>query len=417
MPDLTQKRAVMQPFLTQRLGIVMRAEPDNPYEAWGVLNPGGVRGPDGAYYLFPRLVAEGNFSRIGRCEVMFDTLGEPIGVQRLGFALEPSEPYEVTPAGGGVEDPRVTYVQPLDLYVMAYTAYTLNFTRVALAVSRDLVQWRRLGPLYFDVESGGPDLNTLPNKDAALFPEAVPGPDGRPALAILHRPSLATASTGRPGSLPDGVGPEVHPESIWMSYVPLDRAAADILQLVRVSGHRHVMSPRAPWEAIKIGAGPPPVRLPYGWLLIYHGVGQLPQGYRQYSAGAAILALDDPTTVLYRSPDPILAPEIPEESVGIVPFVVFPTATDRRGANRLDVYYGAADETIGAVRLDIPATLPMADLPEAVPDRVGGDGQLYAGGLTPIAPGESGPGPRTRADDTAGKDAPGERKESGHAGA
>ena len=43
------------PFALQRLGLVMTPDPDDPREAWGVLNPGGVRAPDGTYTLFPRL--------------------------------------------------------------------------------------------------------------------------------------------------------------------------------------------------------------------------------------------------------------------------------------------------------------------------------------------------------------------------
>ncbi len=123
-----------QPFQMERLGIIMQPQPGNPNEVWGTLNPGGVRGPDGAYYLFPRLVAEGNYSRIGRARVVFDADGRPVGVERLGLALEPHEPYEVTREGGGVEDPRVTYVGPLNRYVMTYTAFVPHHPRIALAV-------------------------------------------------------------------------------------------------------------------------------------------------------------------------------------------------------------------------------------------------------------------------------------------
>jgi hypothetical protein len=45
-------------FKLQRLGIVMEPEPGNPHEVEGVLNPGAVRGRDGALYLFPRMVAK-----------------------------------------------------------------------------------------------------------------------------------------------------------------------------------------------------------------------------------------------------------------------------------------------------------------------------------------------------------------------
>ena len=95
------------PFQMKRLGIIMQPQPGNPNEVWGTLNPGGARGPDGAYYLFPRLVAQGNYSRIGRARVMFDTVGRPVGVERLGIALEPREPYEVNRMGGHAVHARV----------------------------------------------------------------------------------------------------------------------------------------------------------------------------------------------------------------------------------------------------------------------------------------------------------------------
>ena len=48
------------PYALTRLGTIMTAEPDNPLEAEGVLNPGTAWGPDGALYLYPRVVAAGN---------------------------------------------------------------------------------------------------------------------------------------------------------------------------------------------------------------------------------------------------------------------------------------------------------------------------------------------------------------------
>ncbi len=70
----------------QRLGQMMEPEPGNPQEIEGVLNPAAVRGPDGRLYLFPRLVARGNYSRIGIARVRFNEAGDPAGVERLGIA-------------------------------------------------------------------------------------------------------------------------------------------------------------------------------------------------------------------------------------------------------------------------------------------------------------------------------------------
>jgi len=108
----------------RRLGMIMAPEPGNSHEVEGVLNPGAARGPDGELYLFPRLVAKGNYSRIGIARVRFNEAGDPTGVERLGIALEPRASYELRPGGGGCEDPRVTFVEPLKRYIMTYTAFS-----------------------------------------------------------------------------------------------------------------------------------------------------------------------------------------------------------------------------------------------------------------------------------------------------
>ena len=75
--------------------------------------------------------------------------------------------------------------------------------------------------------------------------------------------------------------------------------------------------------------------------------------------------------IRYRSPEPVLTPELPQERRGTIPNVVFPTGIDRRddlgSVDRFDVYYGMADSRIGVARLDLPACLPpeaLADPPE-----------------------------------------------------
>src|SRR5438067_6418706 len=106
--SITQQQA---PFQLRRIGTIMEPDPADPREAWGVLNPASAR-KDGDLYLFPRIVAEGNYSRIGIARVNFNAAGDPVGVVRLGFALEPEEEYERSErATGGVEDARVTYVE------------------------------------------------------------------------------------------------------------------------------------------------------------------------------------------------------------------------------------------------------------------------------------------------------------------
>jgi predicted GH43/DUF377 family glycosyl hydrolase len=175
-------------FVAERLGIIARPLPDDGREAWGILNPGGCKGHDGTYYLFPRLVAEGNYSRIGIAKLVCDASDRPMGIDRLGIALEPQESYEFNSLGGGVEDARITYVSAIDTFVMTYTAYKPYTPRIALAVSHDLLDWRRLGLLRFEADDGGIDLNGVGNKDCVVLPEPVRDPDGESSLALLSPP-------------------------------------------------------------------------------------------------------------------------------------------------------------------------------------------------------------------------------------
>src|ERR1700677_122762 len=139
----------MDDFQLRRLGMVMEPEPGNPNEVEGVLDPAAARGPDRKLYLFPRLVAKGNYSRIGIARVRFNADGDPAGVERLGIALEPEADYERRPGGGGREDPRITFVEPLQRYIMTYTAFSTRGPRIALAISKDLFHWDRLGLATF----------------------------------------------------------------------------------------------------------------------------------------------------------------------------------------------------------------------------------------------------------------------------
>jgi predicted GH43/DUF377 family glycosyl hydrolase len=79
-----------------------------------------------------------------------------------------------------------------------------------------------------------------------------------------------------------------------------------------------------------------------------------------------VLPRQHPRHVRYRSPLPVLTPQLPEECQGTVANVVFPTAIDRRDdlglPDRFDVYYGMADDRIGVARLDVPEFLPPGAL-------------------------------------------------------
>ncbi len=107
--------------------------------------------------------------------------------------------------------------------------------------------------------------------------------------------------------------------------------------------HRHVMATRGSWQSTKIGAGPIPIETTEGWLMIYHGVLTSCNGF-VYSVGAALLDIDEPWKVLYRTEPYILSPQTLYECVGDVPNVVFPCAALADAeTGRIAMYYGGAD--------------------------------------------------------------------------
>lgn len=355
----------MGAFQFERMGVIMEPLAGEANEVEGVLNPAVVRGKDGQLYLFPRLVGAGNFSRIGMARVLFNKAGDPTGVERMGVVLSPEADYELREGGGGCEDPRVTYLEPLGHYVMTYTALSSRGPRIAIAISDDLFEWRRVGLAHFHAYKGL-SFDGIDNKDASIFPMLVASHMGKPSVAMLHRP-LFPGTRPEEKADPDVAQPRAeHLENIWISYHHIDEHA-DGRRSHQFIGHHKLAAPVAPWEALKIGGGAPPMMCRHGWLFLYHGVhetSKTPSGRAKlcYSAGVMVMSPDHPTKITYRSAEPVMVPETEAELHGTVDAVVFPTGLDRRDdlndPDRFDVYYGMADDRIGVARLRVPAELP-----------------------------------------------------------
>lgn len=156
------------------------------------------------------------------------------------------------------------------------------------------------------------------NRNGVLFPRKING-----KYAMLSRPSDR-------GHTPWG-----------------DMFYSESPDMIHWGHHRFVMAPAGGWQSTKIGAGPVPIETTEGWLLIYHGVLTSCNGF-VYSAGAALLDLEKPWKVIYRTAPYIISPQELYECVGDVPNVVFPCAALADSATgRIAVYYGAADTVTG----------------------------------------------------------------------
>jgi predicted GH43/DUF377 family glycosyl hydrolase len=226
-------------------------------------------------------------------------------------ALAPAHPLEAF----GVEDARITILD--GTYWINYTAVSSAGIATALASSTDLRSFERRGIVF-----------APPNRDVAIFPERIGG-----RYVALHRP------------MPDGIGRP----AIWLASSP---------DLLSWGDHRLVASARpGQWDNLKVGGGAVPFRVTAGgrdgWLAIYHGVAASPL---TYALGALLLDARDPSRVLGRSRQPILAPEARYEREGFFANVVFTCGLLAEG-DRVRIYYGASDGVTCVADLSLAAIL------------------------------------------------------------
>lgn len=232
------------------------------------------------------------------------------GVDEWAIELEPllAPDERIASEQWGFEDPRAVWVDELDSFVITCTAYGPAGPAVHLATTKDFTTVERRGVIKHPED-----------KNAALLPYRI---DGK--WLLLHRPK--TEFGGARGE------------------ILLSRSA----DLASWSAPEQVMQPRtgAWWDSLRIGIGPPPIRTEHGWLLLYHGV-KSTVGGDIYRIGLALLDLAEPTRVLRRSPNWVLAPLALYERTGDVPNVVFPCGLIHDAANgEIRLYYGAADSSI-----------------------------------------------------------------------
>lgn len=148
-------------------------------------------------------------------------------------------------------------------------------------------------------------------------------------------------------------GMALFPRKIQGRYAMLSRQDDENL-FIMFSDNPHYWSdpeillrPAQPWEGVKIGNCGSPIETEAGWLVITHGVGPM----RKYCIGAALLDLEDPTKVLGRLTEPLLAPDESERE-GYVPNVVYSCGSLLHG-QQLILPYAMSDKATSFASVDI----------------------------------------------------------------
>lgn len=177
-----------------------------------------------------------------------------------------------------------------------------------------------------------------------------------PALAIAKSTDFKTFVCNGHPFLPFNRNGVLFPRKVNGEYLLLSRPSdsghtpfGDIFlskskDMVYWGKHEHVMERGYEWwNSLKIGAGCNPIETDEGWLLFFHGVAGTCNGY-VYSMSVVLLDLDNPSIVKYRASDYVLTPEMPYETTGFVPNVIFPTSClVDKDSGRIAIYYGGAD--------------------------------------------------------------------------
>jgi len=211
-------------------------------------------------------------------------------------------------------DPRLTVID--GRCYMCFAQDTKHGLRGGIAVTDDFENFEILS------------LTVPDNRNMALFPEKIGG-----MYVRLERPFPIYSRGG------------IDRFDIWMSDSPDLKYWGNSHLVLGVEDFSYAND--------KIGPAAPPVKTEKGWLTLIHGVdidmsrgknGWEPSWKKRYCAGLVLLDLENPTKVIGKYNEPLIAPEAEYEiSGGFRNNVIFPGGMILEDSGEVKIYYGAAD--------------------------------------------------------------------------
>jgi len=330
------------------------------FEVLGVLNPGAARLPDGRIVLYvrvierlkkwedrrnyysPRMVGKGKYELIidkfkkssakawddiaiifhdGTKRLSYISHLRRVILNKRGFKIISIDKkpgfYGFKDDGElGIEDARITKIG--DHYYMTYVSLGRKENIATnLAVSKNCFNWERKGIIFGEQD-----------KDVVLFPEKI-----NERYVAFDRPE---------GNF------EFTAPHIWIAY------SKDLFYWGKL---KPVFFSKKGKVFVRSGAGPPPIKTDKGWLLIFHGVTQIPRkgfivsvkralgvdvepGPDSYAVWVALFDLKNPGKIIARSKHPIIHPKTKSFESKMV---IFPTGAVEDNKGNLLLYSGAGD--------------------------------------------------------------------------
>jgi len=305
---------------------------NNEFEINGVFNPGCYQEGDFVHMLYRAINSTMNssigYAKLDKNNEVVERWNEPIIKRDFDYELH------------GVEDARIVKID--NTFYVFYVAYDGKNALTAYATGSDLFNLQKRGIItpiikYSEAKEIMKDFQKYTNqadlyiknvgddvlfwaKDVFLFPEKI---NGKFYMMIRVLPDMQIISFDSFDEINN---------DFWKRYL---KRINESTVIDCIEG-RHV------------GGGCPPIKTPYGWLVIFHSV----DDDRIYHTSLALLDLNNPLKVISRLKEPLFSPTEPWEKEGVVSNVVFATGTAIFG-DKLSIYYGAADKRIGVAEINL----------------------------------------------------------------
>ncbi len=231
---------------------------------------------------------------------------------------------------GGCEDPRVAVTRE-GTYVMLYTQWNRKTPRLAVALSKDLIHWKKYGPVFKTAYNG--KYYNMPTKSASILTKVsgnkleITKIGGKYWMYWGERHVYAATSDD------------------LIKWTPLENAEG---------GLKILFSPRRGYfDSDLTECGPPAILTKNGIVLIYNGKNasgsKSDRNYtaNSYCAGQVLFDKNNPEKVLQRLDHPFFKPEAAFEKSGQYPAGTVFTEGLVFFKSKWFLYYGCADSRVG----------------------------------------------------------------------
>ncbi len=232
---------------------------------------------------------------------------------------------------GGVEDPRVVETEE-GLYVMTYTSWNRDLARLSVATSNDLFNWKKYGPVFQKAHNG--QFLNIWSKSGAI-------------ITVLKNGRLVAAKIQEKYWMYWG---ETFVNLAWSEnltdWTPLLDEKGALLQVMKAR--------KGFYDSHLVEPGPPALMTPNGIILFYNGRNSevdtltdpnLPKG--TYTGGQALFDKNNPATLLARSKNYYIKPDLPHEISGQYQSGTTFTEGLVYFNKKWLMYYGTADSMVG----------------------------------------------------------------------